>query len=127
MLNKTLLDNTNLKTLAREMNPDNDPTAAVWLISLDNEIEETTAGVVVAAYVGHTRPVNVPLPPHVHTAPRCIVDKTHRLATPAEIKTHLESEKAIGIKLREEEQRRKVPFNITIQNETTVPTNAKGK
>lgn len=98
----------------QELNPANDPKCSVWLMSLDNEFEESIGGRMIAAHVGHTRNTLDPIPPHVFTAARCIVEGTHRIATEDEIASHLANEDAQREKNKKIEQDKKININNTM-------------
>ena len=106
--------NIKVKALQTKMNPDNDPNKSVWMMSLDNEGEETIAGRVVAAYVGHTTATNNPVPPFIFAAPRCIYDKTHRIATDAEVESYQEQNANTKDRLESEEKARKLAMTVSV-------------
>lgn len=118
--NKSHFEATKIKQKFRELNPDNDPQKSVWLMSLDNELEEMKGGRMCAAYVGHVGATNMPITPHVFVAPRCIVEGTHRLATAEEIAKYLDSEKALAKKMKAEEDARKLQMNVNIEASSEV-------
>jgi hypothetical protein len=115
-LNKTQLHARKEREVFEQLNPTNDPAKAVWLISLDNEEEEMTVGQMVSVYVGHTQHTNHPIARTVFPAPRCIVEKTHRLATAEEIESYLAAEAVKKAELDKAERERKTQMNINMNS-----------
>ena len=117
-LNTTQYAARKIRETFEQLNPENDPHKAVWLMSLDNDVEETKAGQMASAYVGHTRHVSHPIARTVFPAPRCIVEKTHRLATSEEIDQYLAAEAVKKAELDNAERARKTQMNINLQSGT---------
>lgn len=101
----------------QKLNPTNDPFKSVWLISVDSERHESKAGLMVSAYVGHTRQDKTPIVKDTFPACRLLAEGTHKLASDEEIEAHLAAQDKLRAKLRAEESARKVPYDIKVQSD----------
>jgi hypothetical protein len=117
MKNESQYINQKIRQHFRSLNPDNEPTKAVWLMSRANDREESVAGQMVSVYVGHTQPVNSPLPPNVFTAPRLVAEDTHRVATDKEVEAYLADEQIKREALIKADTDRKLNMNVQVQND----------